>query len=306
MEPLNAIAHYKSDTDIEIWAGTQSPNYAAHQISKALGLRKEDFTIHNYHMGGGNGRRYFTDPLFEAVLLSRKLKRPVKMVRSRQDEVQHCCYHPLRKDYYEAGLDEEGNILAMKADVVTTHEWGGFEAKFYYGHKHLKAKSKFYENRLLTCGSWRSVVLHSDIFPREIFIDELAHAAGKDPLRFRIEQIGRPYPSDHTINHDTNHVERMDRLRRIHGQLYKMVGELSEWDRPRPKGVGLGVAAHAHHEISFASMVAEVDMRDGKLKVTRVFCVADVGLQINPSLVNTQIESSIIWALSPLLKGGSM
>ena len=305
MEPLNATAHYKDNGDIEIWAGTQSPQYTSTHLSRLLGIDKARFSLHPYPMGGGYGRRYFTDFILESVMVSKQLGRPVKLVWSREDEIRFGAYHPLRKDFFRAGLDEDGNIHALELNAMTTHEWGGGEVPFHWGYKHLRTTSRFYDRKLLQWGSWRSVVSHHDTFSRELFIDELAHAAGKNPMDYRLSQLKTlQTPENQPDSYWANALKNIGVVRRILPKLYVSLRELSGWDRPRESGVGLGVAAVIYHERSFCAQVAEVEVKAGKVRVRKVYCVADCGLAVNPNLVKGQLESAILWGLNPVLHGG--
>lgn len=304
MEPPNAIAHWKADDAIEIWAGTQSPHYTASSVAAVFGVDKRKITLHPCPMGGGFGRRFFTDFVLEAVAISRRTRKPVKLTWTREDEIQFGFYHPLRKDTYRCGLDEAGNIAALEIQAVTTHEWGGLGLPFIYGHRHMRSSSRFHAEKLLPWGSWRSVMAHLDVFSRELFIDELAVVAGKDPLRYRLEQLARPLPEASSITAGATNGETMARLRRLHARLYEEVRRLSDWDRPREPGVGLGVAAGAYHNSSVCAQVAEVEVTGNAVRVRRIWCVADCGLVINPRLVEGQIEGSILWGLTPVLHGG--
>lgn len=304
MEPLNATAHCKPDGRVEIWIGSQSPHYTASNIAEILKVDRSLITLHPHAMGGGFGRRFFTDFALEAAIVSKKRNKPVKLVWTREDEVQFSFYHPLRKDYYRCELDDAGNILSLERNAYTTHPWGGFQGSdFCYWHRNVSSYSYFHEEKLLQCGSWRSVMPHLDHFSQEIFIDELAHAVGKDPLDYRLELLTTPFPKELFEPEQSSQLERLEYIQPILTRLHEEMRSFCDWSRPRPEGVGLGIAAGIYHS-SIIVQVAEVEMLDGKPRVSKFYCVADCGLAINPNLVRGQIEGAILWAMAPVLYGG--
>nr|WP_284500507.1 molybdopterin cofactor-binding domain-containing protein [Microbulbifer sp. GX H0434] len=304
MEPLCAIADFSDRKHLQIWAGTQSPQYSAHQLAANFAIDKAAITIHNYRMGGGYGRRYFCDFLIEAAAISRALGRKVKLTWTREDEIRFGAYHPLRRDHYRAALDADGNIDSLALSSISTHEWGGGEMTYFYGFNHLHVNSHHYRDSPVQWGSWRSVVKHQDTFSREIFIDEIARAVGADPIDYRIAQTRRPAPDDYRSSHNDSLEAQLPQLKRLQVRVLEAVAELSQWRRPRPKNTGLGVAVSAYHDRSFCAQVVEVECGETGYRVVRVYVVADCGLIVNPNLVRGQIESSVLWGLTPVLYGG--
>lgn len=308
MEPLNAIADFVDGKHLHIYAGTQSPGHSAHNLAKALKIEKKDITITPYHMGGGYGRRYFCDFMLEAALISQAAKLPVKLTWTREDEIQVGAYHPMRKDFMKCGVDKEGNIEAFELSAVSAHEWAGGEMSLDYGYKNIKLGSKRFENSPVVCGSWRAVVAHIEIFMREVFIDEVANEVGQDPLAYRLRQLQRPVPDTHTHYHKPELLKELAMRRRIYTKLMKEAAAMAGWtpdgSNKRGKNRGLGVAFTTYHAKSFAAQVADVEVIDGQIKVHNIYCAADCGLVINPNLVEAQIESSILWGLTPVLYGG--
>lgn len=303
MESLNAVAEFAEDGSVSIWVGTQSPNATAKNISNVLGIDRKQITINPLPMGGGYGRRYFADYVIEAVLVAKRYSQPVKLIWTREDEIQFDSVHPLRKDYCQCGLDEIGNVKSFAIDAVSTHEWGGMGLPWFYGHQDLLFRSWFYDNKLLQWGSWRAVVMHLDVYSRECFLDEVAYEAGVDPLEYRIQQTKLPQPIG-TSEQDQKNNHRITELKRHHLRSFEAIKKLSRWDEKRPDNVGLGVATVAYHDVSLCTQVAEVSVTKGKIKVDKIYCVADVGFCVNPNLVKGQIESSILWGMTPVLHGG--
>lgn len=304
MEPLNAIADFSDGKHLEIWTGTQSPQHSTRHLSIILGIEKDTIVVHPCFMGGGYGRRFFCDFLLEASFISKEVKRPIQLIWTREDEIQFGHYHPLRKDYYQCGLDNDGNIETLTLNVVTTHEWGGGEMPYGYGLKNLKVTSQHYADSIVPWGSWRGVVPHLDSFSREIFIDELAHAAGKDPIAYRISQLNRPSPDNYFSQHNKEVKDALPFIKDMQIKLLEAVAKLSNWHTPRAANVGLGVAISAYHDRSFCAQVVEVELVGEEYILKKVYTAADVGLVINPNLVRGQIESGIIWGLTPVIHGG--
>lgn len=302
MEPLNAIAHVKENGQVEIWAGTQSPKHVAEHIEKELGIKADQVIFHPYPSGGGFGRRFFTDFVMEAVMISSQINVPVKLVWSREDEIQHGRFHPFRQDHHTVGLNEEGNILAWDFKGFTTHEWGA-SVRLPYANSNISIQSNFLKNVLVDYGSWRSVSRHLEAFSRESFIDEIAHSIGKDPIKYRLQQLSRSSLSEPKNERQKRQSNRVEEYKKQLKAVIKKVAEMASWGRSLHPGYGLGVAA-AEYNDSYCAQIAEVEVTDGKLTVHKVYCVLDCGLVINPNLVRAQIEGSVMWALSPVLHGG--
>lgn len=295
MEPLNAVAYHKGH-QVEIWAGTQAPQLTRERIAEVTGLPQAAVTVHNQPSGGGYGRRYFVDFVEEAVTISGRLRRPVKLTWSREDTIQTSKYHPLRKEYWEAALDSANQPIALSYKGVVSRP-GGYRP-FPYGlptafHERINYK----DGNLLPRASWRSVFAHPWGLGLECFIDELAIAAGADPVQYRIgllekaevmEQIFVPWVGDNLYP---------AKLKRT----LEVVAEKAKWGSPLPVGHFHGVSAFCYNT-SYCSQVAEVSVEDGRLKVHRFTIAIDCGLAVNPAQVIAQVEGSVIWGLSALLK----
>lgn len=304
MEPLNAIAHFRSETDIEVWAGSQSPNHTATNISETYGVEKRHITFNPLPMGGGYGRRYFADFVIEALELSKRVRRPVKLMWTREDEVRFGAYHPLRKDKLSASLDNRGNIISFHANCASTHRWAGGEVLFPYGHQSIRVSSYYYDKTLLHTGPWRAVVAHLDIFSREVFMDELAFYAKSDPIQYRLKQLKRSTPEAYQKPDKNTIPNSLLLIKRLSIQVLNLVAELSRWNEKRGQGIGVGVALSAYHSSSICAQVAELIEENGSVRVSKVFCVCDVGFVVNPDSVKAQIEGSILWGLTPVIHGG--
>lgn len=295
MEPLNATADHRGNT-IEIWAGTQAPQLTRERIAELTKLPKAAITVHNQPAGGGFGRRYFCDFVEEAVVLSEKVRRPVKVTWTREDTIRTSKYHPLRNEYWEAALDDRNYPIALSYKGVLSRPSGyrpypySLPALF---HKGLRYK----EGNLLPRASWRSVFAHHWGMGLECFIDELAVEAGIDPVQFRLDLL------------DQASVVEQKALPWVGSDLYPqrlrktltVAAEKANWNKSNASGIFQGVSAMGYNT-SYCSQVADISIENNKVKVHKVTVAIDCGLVINPSQVRNQIEGSVMWGLSAVLK----
>ena len=297
MEPLNAIASVHENNDVEVWVGTQNPYGAARHIARELGIDIKKVTIHPYPSGGGFGRRYGTDYILETVLLAKKAKVPVKLTWTREDEIQHGRYHPFRKDEYEVALDETGSILAWRFDGYTTHDWGAWSRVPVSAISH-RSSSHTLKDKLVNYGAWRSVAKHLEVFSYECFIDELAHTLGKDPLKYRLQLLAWSEALPVTDDRKQTFEEYAGLTR-----VLRTVAGMADWGRKLPAGVGLGIGVGNYNDC-YCAEIAEVEERNGEIRIRKVYCAVDCGIVIHPGQVEAQIEGGILWAMTPLLYGG--
>ena len=321
LETMNCTADARSDS-CEVWVPTQTPETAHVDIMKRLGLPAEAVKIHTTLLGGGFGRRLFVDYVHEAVELSKAIGRPVQLVWTRPDDMRHGFFHPASVEQLSAGLDSKGQVMAWLHKSVGSDlsmfglpseeekkdlqryardgsPWGAFDNP--YNFPSMKVDYVPVDSPVPT-GAWRAVEYPSRVFARESFIDELATAAGRDPFQFRIDLL---QPG----NVLTLGEQRIDRGRMI--RVLEMAREKSGWNRPimRTAGddrlSGRGLAINIYHAGSYMAQVAEIsaarDLSD--IRVSRVCCVFDCGLPINPAGLNGQVESGITWGLSAALHG---
>lgn len=295
MEPLNATADHRGNT-IEIWAGTQAPQLTRERISELTKLPMAAITVHNQPSGGGFGRRYFCDFVEEAVVLSEKVRRPVKVTWTREDTISTSKYHPLRNEYWEAALDDQNYPIALSYKGVLTRP-SGYRPYPYslptLFHKGLRYK----DGNLIPRASWRSVFAHHWGMGLECFIDELAVEAGIDPVQFRLDLL------------EQASVVEQKELPWVGSDLYpkklhetlRVVAEKANWNKPNAVGVFQGVSVMGYNT-SYCSQVADISIEDNKVKVHKVTVAIDCGLVINPSQVKNQVEGSIMWGLGAVLK----
>ena len=303
MEPMNATAHFRGDS-VEIWAPTQAPSWGQYWVSQAVGLKPEAITIHITYLGGGFGRRLESDYMIEAAETSRAAGNvPVKVVWTREDDIQHSPYRPASHNVFSAALDANGTVTAWRHRIV-----GGSIIQYFKTFPHLlradgldptsvQGAGDFFpydipnvtvdyinNNPGVPCGFWRSVGNSQNGFLLESFIDELAYAAGKDPYQFRHQLLSKPPAA---------------RLRAV----LDLAAEKAGWDKPLPSGVHRGIAAHFAYG-SYCAQVAEVSVaKDGAVKVHRVVAAIDPGWIVNPDTITAQVQSGIVYGLTAALYG---
>jgi isoquinoline 1-oxidoreductase subunit beta len=276
MEPFALTAHYK-EGKLDIWGASQSPLGAKMVAARAAGLSSDDVTFHPMIMGGGFGRRapQYSEVTGQVAQLAKQLPYPVKLIWSREEDVRQGAYRPQCSAALKAALGADGKIAAWQCDYAQVADAGG-EAKLPYDIPNV-ALNHFQYQTNQTDGFWRSVNSTQHGFYTETFMDELAQAAGVDPLTFRL-----------------NHLPKGSRYARVLEEVAKRAG----WGTPLPAGVGRGIALVE----SFGTIVAEVIEakvgEDGVPKPLRAFAVVDCGTTVNPKNAEAQIEGGLIMGLS--------
>jgi isoquinoline 1-oxidoreductase beta subunit len=250
MEPMNCAAHVH-DGICEVWAPTQNPQSVKRAVQSALKMGNDAVTVNVTLMGGGFGRRLQADYAVEAARVSKEIGSPVQVVWTRDDDVQHDFYHPT--SYHYASGDPNNpkrrNIRSFSGDS------------------------------LIPTGAWRSVGEFTAAYPRECFIDEMAHAADRDPLDIRRE------------------IYSGQALRVI-----ELAAEKSSWSEPLPEGWGRGMGYHATFGTTHVAMVLEVEVNAEKVRVHRAVIAVDCGQVINPDNVAAQMEGGLVFGLTAALK----
>src|SRR5688500_16766846 len=310
LEPINTTAHFK-DGKLEIWSQSQTPASGRELVARTLGITESDITIHMLRGGGGFGRRLMNDYLVEAAWIAREAGVPVKLLWTREDDLQHDFYRPAGWHYFTGGLDASGKLVAMKAHFVSfgekvTQEGQEVERGVRAADiPALEFPARFLANFSLGAsymplgvptGWLRAPGSNGIAFAYQSFIDELAYAAGKDPMQFRIELLSQP-----EIGERTPQMYRGDRKLGV----VELVDEKSDWARRSkslPKGPGLGVAFYWSHRGYFAEVVQATVSRRGAVKVDKVWAAGDVGSHIiNPGNAESQVQGSVIDGLSEAL-----
>ncbi|HKW39575.1 MAG TPA: xanthine dehydrogenase family protein molybdopterin-binding subunit [Burkholderiales bacterium] len=298
MEPLNCTAWVR-DGGVEIWAGTQSQGPAQGILSQVAGVAPGKVKVNTMYLGGGFGRRFAPDPVIGATVLSKITGKPVKLVYSREDDTRGYFYRPASVTRFKGGLDASGTPILFTANVASpsimeashfmklppdgVDEFGveGIrDCPYDFPNLHIEYSRQ--EPGNLQVWFWRSVGHSQNSFFLESFIDEMAHAAGKDPFEFRRSLLSK---------------------QPRHKGALELAAEKAGWGKPLPAGMHRGIAV----VFSFGSWCAEVAevsvAADGTPTVHRVVAAVDCGMTVNPDIVKRQIESAIVYGLTAALYG---
>lgn len=319
MEPMNCTAHVQGNR-AEIWSPSQTPARSAQGIARALGIPLENVTLHVALIGGGFGRRLNADYSVEAALVARKVQAPVKVIWTREDDLRHdfyrpCAYHRIAASLGGDGFPEAWRHRFSSAAIAATYGppgqdgYGTGEADGA-GNMAYRVANRSCEYTLLESavprGWWRAVHTTHTVFAVESFLDELAAAAGKDPLAYRlamIDEVTVPRPSAGAGDFKL-------RPARLKGVL-QLAAEKAGWGSPLPAGRGRGIACTFDH-LSYSAIVVEVTARGEGIRIDRIVCAADCGPVINPNSATQQLQGGVLQALSVALheritiKGGSV
>ena len=277
MEPLNAVADARADR-CTIWAGSQNPDGLRAAAARVLGISADNVTVNSMLLGGGFGRRSGTDYVTEAVEISQKAKAPVKLVWTRQDDLHTDNYRTMSFHSYRGAVSAEGNAVGWSQRAAVTGNPGGRGVQIPYGIPGASINVQTVRTPIST-GYWRSVEASQYVPANECFMDEMAHAAGKDPFEFRRGLLRDP------------------RLIKV----LETAASAGNWGAALPAGSGRGIACFTGLG-SFAAHVAEVSVKAGALRVDRVVCVCDCGQVINPRTVEAQMQGSVADALATAFK----
>ena len=297
LEPMNAIAIPLADGGMQIIAPTQLPDAARDVAAKAANLPKEKIKVQFTRIGGAFGRRLTNDFVAEAAAIAQRVGRPVKLTWTREDDTQHGQYRPAGWHFMKGGLNAGGELIAWHNHFVTVGlndakkpgtaaDIGGSEFPGRFLPNYRLEKSVLSAN---VPTSWlRAPGSNGLAFIGQGFIDELAHAAGKDPVEFRLTLLG-----EDRVLPGSNKWDPAFSTARMKGVL-RHVAEKAGWGKQLPRGSGQGVAFYFSHQ-GYVAEVAEVSVaRDGTLAVTRVVAAVDVGPIINYSGAESQVQGSII------------
>src|ERR1700757_1221794 len=305
MEPMNCTVHIRPD-GAEAWVPTQAPQWAQGVIAEASKLPPEKVIVHTTLMGGGFGRRYQADFVMEAAQVAKAAGKPVMVLWTREDDMQHDFYRPASYHKMQGALDANGNLAAWKHFQTSTSiaaKWRqngaekpeqgefGTGSTIPYLTPNIRIEYTLAESSVPRAW-WRSVEHSTSGFVVESFIDELAAAAGQDPLAFRLKLIGE----DRKIpRFEAEKAPPLDTAR-LKGVL-QLAAEKAGWGKPLPKGQGRGIAAFYSFN-SYTAAVAEVSVKNRAVKLERLVYAVDCGRPINPEGVRAQVESAAIYGLS--------
>ncbi len=297
MEPLNCTVHLKKDS-CEIWVGNQAIARAQEAAAKAAGLPLEQVVVHNHLIGGGFGRRLEADYVVRAVEIAKQVEGPVKVVWTREEDTQHDMYRPMFFDRLLAGLDEKGRPLAWRnrfagSSVIARYLPPAFNnglnpdtiegaVDLVYDLPNLHVEYVRVEPPGVPTAFWRSVGPSHNVFVTESFMDELAAAARRDPVAYRLALLdGSPRAK----------------------AVLRLATEKAGWGRMLPPRVGLGVSVQNAFG-TFLAQVAEVEVStEGAVRVRRVVCAVDCGTVINPDTVEAQIQGAVMFGITAALYG---
>jgi isoquinoline 1-oxidoreductase beta subunit len=296
MEPINATVHFKGDS-CEIWTGTQVMTRVQSEAAKAAGLPVDKVIVNNHLLGGGFGRKLEPDMAVAAVRIAKQVDGPVKVVWTREEDIQHDVYRPVYRDIIAATLSD-GKIVGWKYRVAGSAIMARWFPPGYdkgididavdsaidmpYEIPNFHVEYVRAEPPAVTTGFWRGVGPNNNVFAIECFMDELARKAGKDPIEFRRSMLGKNP--------------------RLSAAL-ALVAEKSGWGQPLPPRVGRGVSAQPSFASFIATVVeAEVD-EYGEVRLRRITCAVDTGIAVNPDTVRAQLQGGLVFGLTAALYG---
>ena len=297
MEPMNCTVQMSND-GCDIWVGTQVPGRTQAAVTKLTGLKREQIRIHNHLLGGGFGRRLEFDGTLRAVQIAQQVHGPVQVIWTREEDIQHDMYRPYYYDRLSAGVDAEGKAVAWSHRITGSSivarfnpAWikdgvdpdavdGSANQPYEFSDIHVDWVAQ--EVFGIATSWWRGVGVTHGTFVVESFVDELAANANADPLAYRIALLDKNPRATNVL---------------------QIAAERSGWGEALPAGQGRGIALCTGFG-SFIAQVLQVSVdKEGAVNPTRVWCVVDCGVQVNPDTIRAQMESGIIFGLSAALYG---
>ena len=283
LEPMNFFAHVTPDR-AELLGPIQTPEFLSKSVSAILDMPEENISIMLTRMGGGFGRRLYGHFGVEAAVISQKMNAPIKLVYSREDDMTQGTYRPAYKVHYKAGLDDDNNLIAFAVKGAGTHGGPVFANRFPAGTVDNYIAENHRKDSNISTGAWRAPRSNFMAFAEQSFLDEVAEAAGKDPIDFRLELFDRAIANPVGTDNDYD-AER-------YAGVLRLVKEKSNWEADMP-GVHRGVSAYFCHN-SYVAQVVDVVMQNNRPKVQKVWCAVDCGIVVNPVAALNQIEGGIV------------
>jgi isoquinoline 1-oxidoreductase beta subunit len=296
MEPVNCTAHMQPDS-CEVWLGTQVPARAADAVQRVTGFAREKIVVHNHLLGGGFGRRLETDMIELAVEISKQVSAPVKVLWTREEDIQHDVYRPYYYDKISAGLDTNDKPVAWQHRIVGSSVMARFAPSIFkngvdpdavevaselpYDLPNQRIEYAQVEPRHVPTGFWRGVGATRGTFVVESFIDELAAQAKTDPVAYRRALLGK---SPRALN------------------VLDTATKAAGWGVSGPFGQGRGVSVMQAFG-SFFSIVADVEVDNGEVTIKRVVCAVDCGMVVNPNTIEAQVQGGVVFGITSALYG---
>jgi isoquinoline 1-oxidoreductase subunit beta len=297
MEPMNCTVHLRKD-ECEIWIGSQAVARVQAMAAKAAGLSPEKVIVHNHLLGGGFGRRLEADGAVRAVQIAQHVDGPVKIVWTREEDIQHDMYRPYWVDRISAGLDAKGRPVAWNnrfagSSVIARWLPPGFKdgldpdstegaIDLVYDLPNFHVEFVRVEPPGISTAFWRSVGPSHNVFVTESFVDELAAAAKQDAVAYRRALLDKSPRAKIALN---------------------LAADKADWGKPLPKGSGRGVSLQSAFG-SYMAHVAEVEVSEnGAVRIRRVVCAVDCGTVVNPDTVQAQVQSGIVFGATAALYG---
>jgi isoquinoline 1-oxidoreductase beta subunit len=298
MEPMNCTVHVRKD-GCEVWTGSQVLSRARATAAEVTGLPLERVVVHNHLLGGGFGRRLEVDYVTQAVRIAKQVDAPVKVVWTREEDVQHDVYRPYYYDRIAGGLDSRGTPVAWTHRIVGPAIVARYLPHFFkdgidvdavdgavqllYDIPAIQVEHVRHEEPVLNTGFWRGVGVTHNNFVIESFTDELAAASKQDPVAFRRALLGKSPRAMAVLD---------------------LAAKKGGWGKPLPRGHGRGVALLYSGWGTYLAQVAEVEVSSsGDVRVHRIVCAVDCGRIVNPDIVRAQIESGVVYGISGALWG---
>lgn len=298
MEPMNCTVHVRKDS-CEVWTGSQVLSRVRTTAAEVTGFPLEKVVVHNHFLGGGFGRRLEVDYVTQAVRIAKQVDAPVKVVWTREEDIQHDVYRPYYYDRMAAGLDPRGTPVAWTHRIVGPAIIARYLPRAFkdgkdvdavdgavqllYNIPAIRVEHVRHEEPALNTGFWRGVGVTHNNFVVESFIDELAAASTQDPVAFRRTLLGK---SPRAL------------------AVLDLAAKEGRWGAPLPHGRGCGVAVLYSDWGSYLAQVAEVEVTaSGEVRVHRIVCAVDCGQIVNPDIVTAQIESGVVYGISGALWG---
>jgi isoquinoline 1-oxidoreductase beta subunit len=283
MEPLNAVVRINAAGDAaELWEGSQAPDESRRAVAKALGFKEEQVTFHQCYMGGAFGRRSIGDYAAECARIAKAVRRPVKLIWTREEDIAQGMFRPQSFQCLEAATDASGKVTGWKHCVVGDGEFlliTGIKIP-YYGvpNQHIERRGVSHGIKLK---HWRSVGHVFNTFAIESFVDQMAVDQGMDPLEFRFERMAA-----------------VPKVRKV----FEALAQMSDYKAPRPEGRALGISiTERSGSLGAGAVEISLDRASGKIRVHKVWAAIDGGLIVQPGAAKANVESAIIYGLSCVL-----